>query len=415
VHDLEYLFNRCEYKPHKGQLKVHIMARFNRFLGVLFGRRGGKSHCASFEAVETLFQAPHPFFGAPVGLITAPTVDLTKAVFERTHDLIFKYFKNYNPKYSRSERYIELKKLGSELYVRSGDKPKSLVSRGYSKVVIDEAGFFQDTSYRELKPALLDRTGSLVAIGVPSLKNWYFDLYKRAKRKEEDYAVIQLPSIVNPSISVKEWHNLYKTTPRLEFLRQYCAFFNEDDLNVWTVKDLDEALIDEIEDYDSNSTYYAGLDLARKQDYTVLTIVKPVDKFIKVVYSLRIQGQWKTQATRIADILNAYNVSVCVVDTTGIGDAVIELLADKTVAGLQGFIFTNESKTQLVDSFSMELEHNNILIPRLFNFYYEELKYFEYTTSKTGLRVFNAPKGYNDDCVISLLLAVRSVRFYNYV
>lgn len=412
---LEYLFNRCEYKPHRGQLKVHSMARLNRYLGVLFGRRGGKSHCASFESVETLFQPPHPVFGAPVGLITAPTVDLTKAVFERTHDLIFKYFKSYKPRYRRSDRYIELEKLGSELYVRSGDKPKSLVSRGYSKVVIDEAGFFEDRSFRELKPALLDRTGSLVAIGVPSLKNWYFDLYKSAKRKEKGHGMIQLPSIVNPAISVEEWHNLFKTTPRLEFLRQYCAKFNEDDLNVWSSKDLDEALIDDVfEDYDSNFTYYAGLDLARKQDYTVLTIVKPVNKFIKAVFSLQLQGQWKNQVVQIADILNYYNVVVCSVDTTGVGDAVIELLADKTMTGLESFVFTNDSKTQLVDFFSVELEQGNLLIPRLFN-YQDELKMYEFSVSKTGLRVFSAPAGYNDDKVISLLLAVRALRFNHYV
>ena len=410
--DLDYCFKRFEYEPHRGQIKVHRMAQESSRLCVLFGRRGGKSHCASFEASIGLLEEPHFVFGAPQVLITAPTADLTKAVFERTHDSIFKYLKSYKPRFRRSDRYIELEKLGSCLYVRSGDKPKSLVSRGYSKIVIDESGFFRDDAYRELEPALLEWPGRLIAIGVPALQNWYFDLYKDAKRGEPGYKAIQLPSVVNPSISHKEWHRLFKTLPRREFLRQYCAKFIQPITALWLGSDLDKVKSGESEPYISGCDYFAGIDIARKHDFTVVTIVKPVNNFMKVVATLKIQGvNWSNQTDLVASLLNEYNVTVAVCDATGLGDPVIEQLADKSNCGLESFIFTNDSKAQVIDGLTKEIEEATLIIPAEFVDYHQELKSFESLISRTGLRVFSAPDDKHDDHVMSLALAWRALRF----
>lgn len=412
--DLDYCFNKFNYEPHRGQLRIHRAARAYRRLVVLFGRRGGKSHCTSFEAALGLIEPPHPIFGPPCCLITAPTVDLTKAVFERTHDLIFKYLADYKPKYSRSERYIELERLGSFLYVRSGDKPKSLVSRGYSKVLIDESGFYRDDSFRELEPAMLERKGQLIAIGVPSLQNWYFELYKNIKRGLEDGYILQLPSIVNPSISISEWHRLFKKLPRQEFLRQYCAKFIEDSSTVWRINDLENSKHGQPEDYDPSFEYVAGVDFARKQDYTVVTILKLYTPY-KVVATLRLQGgSWTNQVSLIVDFLQSYNVQVATVDATGLGDAVIEQVVNNTPVAIAPFIFTNESKAQVIDSLTVAVEKNRILIPRDFEEYHKEMRAYEMQVSKTGLRVFAAPEGLHDDHVISLALALRAAQ-YDYI
>lgn len=429
--DLEYCYQKFNYQPHRGQRKVHEACRKFRKNLILFGRRGGKSFCSAFESALGLIEPPHPFFGSPCGLITAPTSDLTKAVFERSHDLIFRNLSEFEPKYSRTDRYIELKRLGSRLYVRSGDKPKQVVSRGYSFVVVDESGFYRDDTFRELEPALLERRGKLIAIGVPALQNWYQDLYRRIKRGEDDGHIIQLPSVVNPSISIKEWHRLYKQIPRDEFLRQYCAKFIEDSATVWRIIDLERSKLwgDSVQSSEKNlenplskvweeepvngCEYVAGIDLARKTDYTVITILK-INKPFQVVASLRIQGSWTNQVSRIADFLHYYNCQACTIDATGIGDAVIEQLSSATPVGLNPFVFTNDSKSQVIDSLTLLLEQGKIKIPETLGEYHKEMRVFEYEVSKTGLRVFNAPDGFHDDCVISLALAVRCAQ-YDYI
>jgi phage terminase large subunit-like protein len=415
--NLDYCFERLQYEPHRGQLKLHKSSLESRVLIALFGRRGGKSHAASFEAVTELIKPPHPVFGGRCALITAPTADLTKAVFERAHDLVFKHLHQYKPHYSRSERKLSLRRLGSVLYTRSGDKPKSLVSKGYSKVIIDESGFFRDDSFRELEPALLEWPGQLVAIGVPALQNWYFEKYKEAKRGVKGYKAIQLPSIVNPAVSVDEWHRLFKTIPRLEFLRQYCAKFNNPITVLWTAADLEKCkLYKNPAGYEPGVQYYAGLDLARKEDYTVLTIVKLVNGFIEVVETLKIQTiNWTQQTDLIAHILNKYQVVACTVDGTGLGDSVIEQLADKTVTGLHAYIFTNESKCQVIDDLTLSIERGEIIIPVQFEDYHNELRIYEQNISRTGLRQFSAPEGFHDDHVISLALAKHAIKFNSFV
>ena len=411
--DLNYCYQRFQYKPHKGQRRVHEAARKYRKLCVLFGRRGGKSFAASFEAAISLLEPPHSFFGSPCCLITAPTVDLTRAVFERTHDLIFKSLQDYSPRYFRSERYIELQKLGSRLYVRSGDKPRSLVSRGYSKVIIDESGFFRDEAYNELSPALLERQGQILAIGVPSLQNWFFQLYKDIKRGLPDAFALQLPSIINPQISISEWKRIYRTTPRDEFLRQYCAKFIEDFSTVWRIRDLDNCLGGESEKFVPGFEYVAGIDFARKQDYTVVTILKVSSPYC-VVDTLRLHGgSWTNQVEMIVNFLQSYNVQVATVDATGLGDAVVEQLVNSTSVPIAPFVFTNDSKSQIIDALTVLLEQGKIKIPVQFEEYHKEMKAFEYQVSKTGLRVFSAPEGLHDDHVMRLALAIRAVQYDN--
>ena len=282
---------------------------------------------------------------------------------------------------------------------------------------VGEAGFFRDDSYMKLKPALLERQGKLIVIGVPELKNFYYKLYKESKKNNSKVFSLQLPSIVNPNISIEEWHELYRTTPRQEFLRQYCARFIEDHSSVWKIKDIENLKGGEIEEPKEENIYLAGLDLARKSDYTVLTILVPVTNGkLQIVFRIKLNNiGWSNQAEIIAHHLNRYNVQACVVDATGIGDSVIEQLANKTTSGLEAFIFTNESKANLIDSLSLQIESKKILIPETFEEYFIELGLFEIIKSKEkGLRVFQAPEGYHDDHVISLALANRAYQFHYY-
>jgi Terminase RNaseH-like domain len=415
--DLDYLYNKFEYVPHAGQLKVHEACQKYRNICVLFGRRGGKSHASGFESAIGLLEPPHPVFGSPCVLVTAPTVDLTKAVFENAHDLLFKYCKEFDPHYSRTERTLELRRLGSQLLARSGDKPSSVVSRGFSKCIIDEAGFYREDTYQKLRPTLLERQGKLIVIGVPELKNFYFKLWKESKKLNSKVYSLQLPSIVNPNIAIDEWHELYRTTPRQEFLRQYCARFIEDHSSVWKTKDIENLKGGQIEEPKEGNIYLAGLDLARKLDYTVLTLLKPIiNGKLQVVFRVKLNNiGWSNQAEIIAYHLNRYNVQACVVDATGIGDSVVEQLANKTTSGLEAFIFTNESKANLIDSLTLQIESENILIPETFEEYFIEMSLFEIIKSKDkGLRVFQAPEGYHDDHVISLALANRAYQFHYY-
>src|SRR5262249_50704266 len=78
---------------------------------------------------------------------------------------------------------------------------------------------------------------------------------------------------------------------------------------------------------DPEARYWAGLDLARVEDYSVLTIVSENDGKIEVVYFDRFHRiDWSIQVARISTALANYNEPKLLLDSTGIGDPIHQSL-----------------------------------------------------------------------------------------
>jgi phage FluMu gp28-like protein len=146
--------------------------------------------------------------------------------------------------------------------------------------------------------------------------------------------------------------------------------------------------------------YFAGLDLARLTDFTVLTILDGEGRQVfKDRFNLL---DWAVQKQRIIGTVNRYGARV-LLDSTGIGDPIYD---DLQRAGLsvQGYKFTADSKKKLIESLMLAFEQGSIRIlddPDQRN----ELDIFEYTIGSSGTVHYSAPEGYHDDCVIALALA----------
>ena len=90
------------------------------------------------------------------------------------------------------------------------------------------------------------------------------------------------------------------------------------------------------------------------------------------------------------------------VDSTGVGDAILEFLA-KAGSNFEGFKFSSTSKQQLMERLAVGIQQQQITFPegQLLN----ELLSFEYVYTRTGAQ-YSAPSGLHDDGVCSLALAV---------
>ena len=91
------------------------------------------------------------------------------------------------------------------------------------------------------------------------------------------------------------------------------------------------------------------------------------------------------------------------VDATGIGDAIFEQLKGKGLS-IEPFVFTNASKTQLMDHLASQLENGSI---RLMDIPVQEgeLINYEYRLTPSRNVIMSAPEGEFDDCVCALALA----------
>ena len=140
-----------------------------------------------------------------------------------------------------------------------------------------------------------------------------------------------------------------------------------------------------------------GVDLGKAQDYTV---VCGLDAQGDVCRLERWQADWGQTMSRILELVGN---RPALVDSTGVGDAIVEELQRRS-GGIRGFKFTSESKQQLMEALASAIQRSASRVPA--GWLVSELKTFEYEYTQTGVR-YSAPAGLHDDGVCALALAVR--------
>jgi hypothetical protein len=151
--------------------------------------------------------------------------------------------------------------------------------------------------------------------------------------------------------------------------------------------------------------YFAGLDLAKVEDFSVLTIV---NKEREVVFADRFQRlDWAIQVNRIRSACDRFNRARILVDSTGAGEPIFEALL-RAGCRADPYTFSAKSKAALIDYLSLQLEQRKVklLTPQVFPEGIEELEAYEYSVSDQGNVKMNSPSGVHDDAVISLALAL---------
>jgi hypothetical protein len=87
------------------------------------------------------------------------------------------------------------------------------------------------------------------------------------------------------------------------------------------------------------------------------------------------------------------------VDSTGVGDAVLESLQAGGRRNFEGFHFTSASKQQIMEGLAVAIQKQEIGFPD--GVIVNELESFEYEYMRTGVK-YSAPSGMHDDCVCAL-------------
>jgi len=299
------------------------------------------------------------------------------------------------------ERLLTFPTRGS-VQVRSADEPDSLRGEGLDYLVMDECAFIAEAAWTEaLRPALADRKGGAMFISTPAGMNWFWRLWLRGQEEDPTWQSWQFPTSSNPFIDPAEIEDARKNLPERVYEQEFLARFLEDGgavfMNVRQAIDKGRAANDPPVE---GATYYLGVDLARVEDFTVLTVM---DKQKRQVYFERFnQISWERQIARIVDVATRYRATV-LLDSTGVGDPIYEALRQRRLA-VQGFTFTNQSKQDLIDSLAMGIEGGQVRlmdIPVQTN----ELLAYQYELTPSRNVRMAAPAGLHDDAVTALALA----------
>jgi hypothetical protein len=159
----------------------------------------------------------------------------------------------------------------------------------------------------------------------------------------------------------------------------------------------------------TDGEFKLGVDLAKYNDFTVITpfnmstfIVYPQDRFNQV--------DWILQEAKIEASARKFNNARITLDSTGIGDPVVEELRRRglNINEEDVFKFTQNSRTNLLNNLAILFENGKIKIPKDEGLL-DELRSFSIEMNEKGKAVIKCPDGLHDDRVMSLALAVWGV------
>ena len=301
-----------------------------------------------------------------------------------------------------TERSISLPN-GATIWFKSGEKPDNLYGEDVYAAVLDEASRMREEAWHAVRTTLTATRGPVRCIGnVRGRKNWFYRLARRAETGEADMAYHRITAhdaIAAGVLVQDEIEDAQRQLPDSVFRELYLAEATDDAGNPFGIDAIGAACTQA--KISSADPVAWGWDLAKSQDWTVGI---GLSKDGSVCRYHRFQKPW--QETFEA-ILRETGDTPALVDSTGVGDPIVERLQREGGAHFEGYHFTSTSKQKLMEGLAAGIQKSEVRYPegviRL------ELEAFEYEYSRSGVR-YSAPEGQHDDCVCALALAYHKLR-----
>lgn len=386
------LFKSFQFVPHDAQMSiVNSRTRFNL---LSCGRRWGKTEIAAARGTALMGVGGR-------GWIVAPNYDLTRRTTRKMTGFL-RHWKSHIKTMTRMPFSVELD-TGGSCEAKTCENLDSLQGDGLDFIIFDEAATVQnpDAWLQYLRPTLADKLGCADFTSTPKGFTWYYDLWGLGCDPEEkDWSAFMFDSSTNPYLPLSEYEEARRSMPKRIFEQEWQGKFIADADSVFRVPD--SIICARYLTQPIGGHYYVmGVDLAKSQDYSVLTVIDCQTR--EVVWLERfIDVEWPLQRARIQNLYRLFNCPICA-DATGKGEPVVSELIDMGLP-VDGFLFTNASKQAIIVDLSMALENEELKIPNepwLIN----ELRSYQYQKTAAGNITMNAPVGKHDDGVISLALA----------
>ena len=205
-----------------------------------------------------------------------------------------------------------------------------------------------------------------------------------------------------------------KQMPLLQFKNEFLGEFAS--LQGSVFGDFSDILSDE---YEGGLNCFMGIDWGsgQGQDETSISIFNSKRQMM-ALYHFNDKDESAT-ISFIIGLLKQWKPLKCQVESNSIGQVFYGLL-DKAIkaAGipvmLVRFTTTNESKERLINKLQVAIQNKNVTLLNDATLKMQ-LSMYEMKVNSNGKKIYNAPAGYHDDCVISTLLALDCISKGTYV
>ena len=334
-----------------------------------------------------------------IGYIT-PTYKLSRLFFREIVQSSRLLIKSDN----KSDLLIEFKS-GSTVQFFSGESGDTLRGFQFTHLIIDEAAFIKDQMYQEVIHAThLIKGKKVMMCSTPFFQGGFFHQhYNGGVEEREGMKSMKVDIYQNPFVSEEEIQRIRETLPERVFRQEYMAEFLDSTGAVF--KNFRECI--QRGEPRKDGDKYAGIDWARSQDYTVITVMNQWGEVLEIKRVNKLD--YTHQVKVISEVLDTWKPKITISEENNAGQAINEMLEKKYKGPLTRTTLNHSDKEAMIDNLVVAFEQNKITIPDdpiLLN----ELSVFTQTWNNATKKIFyGAPSGFHDDCVISLAYAYKAM------
>jgi phage FluMu gp28-like protein len=402
------------FNPTTYQTELINQFQTNQFIAARWARQTGKSHTISALLLHYALTNPNTNIG-----IVGPSWRQTKLIIKNINNFLAKLPKTAYKKPQKTSVALT-NNSNIEAYPNN---PETIRGPKLHIVYADEFNFIPNDE--ELYDAMLFTLGTTNGKFICTSTPWHADsiFYKIFHDPTyADYAKTHVTwqQALEPNGPLKQ-QILNRIKRQLEgdpcrWQREMEAEWAENE-NVWLPQALITDCIDHTLEYAAfeetqGGDFYAGLDLCKHQDHSVLAIIKAENNTLKLIHTHRFP--LNTPYASVIGYVKTLNdrwqkIHKILTDSSGVGDYITEDMTNTGLANTEGVKFTQETKQEMAQWLKQTMTEKRLKIP------YDsqliaELNTERYELTKDGKTRFSHPEGTHDDRFWALALAAYAAR-----
>jgi hypothetical protein len=230
--------------------------------------------------------------------------------------------------------------------------------RGYggrdNMIIVDEAAFIDDSIFQQVfSPMMAVGNGDFILLSTPFGKKGF--LWERFN--DDSWHTVQVPTSANPLVPDSFIEEQRKNLTNTQFKQEILGQFDEASNSFFTREELMNCVEEDVK-RDSETTFL-GVDLASSgADESVYVCIDGNGNIFDIEHT---SDKPMTDAMgRINDLDTFYNFDKIVIDSTSLGQGVVDQVKETLGNKVEGFKFTNPKKQNLYNTLKNELQENNI-------------------------------------------------------
>lgn len=375
------------YNPHQKQQQIHdsVLKDDYKYYVLNIGRQFGKTMLAMNQIYYWMFNAP----GCKCAWVS-PIYKQSKKVFEE----MAQAFEGTGLIHTNASE-LTIKAGKSSLQFFSAERYDNIRGFTFDYLVCDEFAFMDEQAWTEvLRATVLVKGKKILLISTPKGKNHFYQVYN-LQYENPQYKSFTLTSYDNPLINPIEIDDAKRTLPDHVFRQEYLAEFLDGGASLFTDLNINESP-------SMTAPYYAGLDVGRADDYTVISIFnkKGEQVFIKRWH----QMDWTAIINEVVKVLNQFKPHL-MIEINGVGDPIFDQVRQKYSGAVYAWQTTAKSKQDIIESLIVANTNKDLSFVNE-GWFINELKMFTYEYSvKTRTVRYSAPPGFHDDGVMATAIA----------